>query len=144
MKWVTYCQRHTNVESCAHLTLSSPIRTLLQHNRAIYFFGTYTIDWQRCRCIIFLKIKNLEVHRKKWKISHSFYIFKNRFMSLGTDIIGASLFTNIVLVIQILNEWNKRILIHPQRPAPRAVTSGREQGRRKFARTGGRASGCYS
>ena len=28
-------------------------------------------------------------------------------MSLGTDIIGASLFTNIVLVIQIFNEWNK-------------------------------------
>ena len=38
-------------------------------------------------------------------------------MSLGTDIIGASLFTNVVLVIQILNEWNKRNLIHPQRPS---------------------------
>ena len=60
-------------------------------------------------------------------------------MSLGTDIIGASLFTNIVLVIQIFNEWNKRILIHPQRPIPGAVTSAREQGRRKFSRTGERA-----
>ena len=43
-------------------------------------------------------------------------------MSLGTDIIGASLFTNIVLVIQILNKWNKRILIHPQRPIPGPVS----------------------
>ena len=46
---------------------------------------------------------NAEIFREDSFAAYT-YIFKNLLMSLGTDIIGTSLFTNVVLVIQILNE----------------------------------------
>ena len=46
---------------------------------------------------------NAQIFREDSFVAYA-YIFKNLLMSLGTDIIEASLFTNVVLVIQILNE----------------------------------------
>ena len=48
---------------------------------------------------------NAQIFREDSFAAYAYTVsFKNLLLSLGTDIIGASLFTNVVLVIQILNE----------------------------------------